>query len=167
MKYDIRSTALPITGEAHTITDGVIKLNETASDIVITGFTEVTGTPNAGEFKPLYFTDTYGREVAGILQFNVADEETDVTVVYNGYGSIIWADDWNELLTNIGSQTYTEQNYVADDETLTESIDKLDMALKDTDQIITAYDLKNTKKYKWTLQMSSDGQPQIKFEEVV
>ena len=42
-----------------------------------------------------------------------------------------------ELLDGIGTQTYTEDNYVTDAETLTASIDALDMALKDRADAIT------------------------------
>jgi len=38
----------------------------------------------------------------------------------------------------VGDQQYTEDNYVADDETLTLSVDKLDMALKDLANTVTA-----------------------------
>ena len=38
----------------------------------------------------------------------------------------------NNLLTWMGLRTYTEQNYVTDDESLTDSVDALDIALNDT-----------------------------------
>lgn len=97
MKYDIRSIAKSIVAEVHIVTDGVIKLSETANSITIAGFTETTNAPADNQFKPLYFYDTYGRTVAGILQFNVADEGAEISVAYDGYGSIIWADDYNSL----------------------------------------------------------------------
>jgi len=37
---------------------------------------------------------------------------------------------------NVGDQQYTEENYVSDDETLTLSADKLDMALKDLADVV-------------------------------
>lgn len=39
----------------------------------------------------------------------------------------------------VGDQQYTEDNYVTDDETLTNSIDQLDMALKALSDTVTAY----------------------------
>ena len=95
--------------EVHIVTDGVIKLSETANSITIAGFTKTTDSPTAGQFKPLYFYDAYAREVAGILQFNVADEGASVSVAYNGLGSIIWADDYNTVRTDLGLKANATQ----------------------------------------------------------
>lgn len=45
----------------------------------------------------------------------------------------------------VGDQSYTEENYVTDSETLTESVDALDMALKNVADNVSASTIKNTK----------------------
>jgi hypothetical protein len=50
-------------------------------------------------------------------------EDYDVAIVTNDNADLLDAD--------IGSKLYTENNYIVDDESLTSSIDKLDVALKD------------------------------------
>lgn len=66
-----------------------VPLQESPSSVAIPGFTEVTGTPGTNEFKVDY---TNGR-----ITFNVSRNGDTVFVTYKGRGSIIDAEDINEL----------------------------------------------------------------------
>jgi hypothetical protein len=55
-------------------------------------------------------------------------EEYDIAIVTNDNADLLDAD--------IGTKLYTENNYILDDESLTSSIDKLDIALKDANDLI-------------------------------
>lgn len=48
--------------------------------------------------------------------------------------------DLSGVLASIGTQLYTENNYVVDGQSLTSSIDSLDMVLKDLDTFVTSID---------------------------
>ena len=64
----------------------------------------------------------------------------DIKIVYSGVGGVAISaarlnnaeDGIEQNNTNIGDLAYTENNYITDDEPLTDSVDKLDIQLKDT-----------------------------------
>lgn len=74
-----------------------------------------------------------------------------------------------------GNATYPDTVYFetsADLVKVTDTAGKLvatnvEDALQEVFSNSEAVDLKNNKKYRYSLQMSADGQPQIKFEEVI
>ena len=59
------------------------------------------------------------------------------TLTETGEGKVLDARQGKTLSDKIGTQTYTEQNYVTDAEPLTASIDKLDMQAKDTADLVS------------------------------
>jgi cytoskeletal protein CcmA (bactofilin family) len=93
-----------ITAEAHIIGADVgnfVFLNEvprlnTPSSVTVmqgvTSFTEVTGTPSAGQFRVYY----EGR-LMGAVEFHTADNNKAITVSYFGRGSNVFARDLNRL----------------------------------------------------------------------
>ncbi len=90
---------LTILGELHvigivgvaTVVPNYIKLIEVPvpASVAITGYTEVVTAPGANEFKVDYNN--------GRILFNAADNGNTVAVDYDGRGSIVDADDVNEL----------------------------------------------------------------------
>ena len=72
--------------------------------------------------------------------------------------------------TNIGDLAYTEDNYITDSEPLTESVDKLDMAVKDNADLISSNsqftDVDNVV-YSWRFIKSAEGHMQLEYTEVI
>jgi tetrahydromethanopterin S-methyltransferase subunit B len=72
--------------------------------------------------------------------------------------------------TNIGDLAYTEDNYITDSEPLTESVDKLDMAVKDNADLISTNtqftDVDNVV-YSWRFIKSAEGHMQLEYTEVI
>ena len=98
---------LPIFNEQHivgttgifTTTSGEIRLievplQESPSTVAIPGYTEVITAPGTNEFNVDY--------TSGRITFNVSENGTTVFVTYKGKGSIIDAEDINELQIPVG-----------------------------------------------------------------
>jgi len=106
LKSNLRETPLYITGEEHVIgedSNGLVRLEEACQkdSVSIAGFIEVYTEPQTGQFQVKHGTDSIGREVGFYLKFNVLDNDKAITVDYFGMGSVIWAEDWNELNNRI------------------------------------------------------------------
>jgi len=71
-----------------------VPLQESPSTVAIPGFTEVTTTPGTNEFKVDY--------TSGRITFHSSRNGTTVFVTYKGKGSLIDAEDVNELQTPVG-----------------------------------------------------------------
>lgn len=98
-KVNIRKTPVSITGETHTISNDIIRLEEVCvqNTLTIPGLTETSGEPVPGQFKIDYFVDSYNRTVGGIVRFT-SGSSGSVVCAYTGAGSPIWAEDWNYLI---------------------------------------------------------------------
>ncbi len=111
-KINIRTVKTLLT-ESYTITNNEIRLNEAADlteNITIPSFTRVYTTPNAGQFQVLTFEED-GVQYGGKIIFNSADEGKSVDVTYYGWGSIIWAEDFNNHETRITQNETTITNH--------------------------------------------------------
>ena len=71
-----------------------VPLQESPSTVAIPGFSEVTTTPGTNEFRVDY--------TSGRIEFHSSKNSTTVFVTYKGKGSIIDAEDVNELQTPVG-----------------------------------------------------------------
>jgi hypothetical protein len=91
-----------------------VPLEEGPSTVSIPGFTEVTdGTPAAGEFDVAYDVVT-PESRGGAIKFNAADDGTEITITYNGRGSIISAGMINDLQRIVGPWSINLRKAVAD-----------------------------------------------------
>jgi hypothetical protein len=85
-------------------------------------------------------------------------------------GKVLDARQGKTLSDKIGNQTYTEDNYITDAESLTESVDKLDMAVKDNADLISTNtqftDVDNVV-YSWRFIKSAEGHMQLEYMEVI
>ena len=80
--------------------------------------------------------------VGAINELNTDKIETSAitnTLTETGTGKVLDARQGKTLSDKIGNQTYTEDNYVTDAESVTASLDALDMQLKDTADSIDAH----------------------------
>lgn len=89
---------LVISNEAHTIGEdiaNVVLLNEvplSTASVTVTGYTVVTGVPAAGQCRV-----TYTGRMAGMIEFNAANNGAAVQVSYTGRGSNLFARDINRM----------------------------------------------------------------------
>ena len=80
--------------------------------------------------------------VGAINELNTDKIETSAitnTLTETGTGKVLDARQGKTLSDKIGNQTYTEDNYVTDAESVTASLDALDMGLKDTADLVSAH----------------------------
>jgi hypothetical protein len=115
-KVNIRSVKTLLT-ESYTITNQEIRLNEAADlgePITIPGFTRVYTTPNAGQFQVLTFEED-GIQYGGKIIFNSVDEGKSVSVTYYGWGSIIWAEDFNNIIAHLAETVQAHGNHDSQD----------------------------------------------------
>lgn len=96
--------AVAIIDEAHVVGEdaaNMVWLDEvpdSTASVGILGFTEVTGTPAAGEFR-VFYTGI----LASAIEFNAADDSASVSVSYTGLGGIVTARDYNRVVTVVNT----------------------------------------------------------------
>lgn len=98
------STPSMIYGEVHTIQDGQILLNHIpyANSIEISGFTHTFSVSlSPGQFYCAYGSEYYYRESNCIVKFNAQHNGETVSVDYLQVGTIITANDMNEIKAHI------------------------------------------------------------------
>ncbi|MBQ3444248.1 MAG: hypothetical protein IJG33_13495 [Selenomonadaceae bacterium] len=85
--------------------------------VVIDGFTEVDGAPQANQFYCDYATDSLYRDANRVLHFGSVNDYTDITVNYIAIGTVVTADDMNEIKAHLendslhgGSDGYFKDN---------------------------------------------------------
>jgi hypothetical protein len=95
-----------IVNEAHVIgedgTPNFLWLNELpleSTGVTIAGKTEVTGTPNDNEFRVYY-----DGMLAGLVEFNAADDGESIAPSYDGRGTVATARDINRLVDRLQGQ---------------------------------------------------------------
>lgn len=129
-------------------------------------------TTDAGDLAELTTTEK-GSLVGAINELNTDKVETSAivnTLTETGTGKVLDARQGKTLSDKIGNQTYTEDNYVADAESITASLDALDMSLKDTADLVSTNtqftDVDNVV-YSWRFIKSAEGHMQLEYMEVI
>lgn len=101
-----------IIGEQHTIVDGKIRLRHTPVEhsIKISNFTEVASPAalHLNEFACMYSRETAYRESNRIVYFSTAHNGATVLVNYSGTGTVVTADDMNEIKAHLDSAAESE-----------------------------------------------------------
>ena len=102
--YDVTNPQA-VTGERHTIENGRIRLRHTPveNSIKISNFTEVTSPAalHLNEFACLYSRETGYRESNRIVYFSSGHNGTTVLVNYYAVGTVVTADDMNEIKAHL------------------------------------------------------------------
>lgn len=102
----------PVVGEQHTITNGMIRLRHTPTEnsIMIDGFTAVNS-PAAlrlNQFACLYSRESGYRESNRIVYFSSAHNGATVLVNYSACGTVVIADDMNEIKQHLDESIQKE-----------------------------------------------------------
>ena len=79
--------------------------------VVIDGFTEVDGAPQANQFYCDYATDSLYRDANRVLHFGQVDDFTFLTVNYIAVGTVVTADDMNEIKAHMENQSIHGTHY--------------------------------------------------------
>ena len=98
--YDM-ANPVDITNEEHVVTNGQIRLRHVplANSIIISGMVEKS-TPNAlqfNEFYCWYSEDSLYRDSNRLVYFNALKNNSTVRVSYKAVGTVVTADDMNEI----------------------------------------------------------------------
>lgn len=101
-----------IIGESHTIVDGKIRLRHTPVEhsIKISNFTEVASPAalHLNEFACMYSRETAYRESNRIVYFSTAHNGATVAVNYSATGTVVTADDMNEIKAHLDAAAESE-----------------------------------------------------------
>lgn len=101
-----------IIGESHTIVDGKIRLRHTPAEhsIKISNFTEVASPAalHLNEFACMYSRETAYRESNRIVYFSTAHNGATVLVNYSATGTVVTADDMNEIKAHLDAAAELE-----------------------------------------------------------
>jgi hypothetical protein len=134
------STRYDVIYAEHAYLDGVPGDNPATYDIR-------KGTPGAG--TPTLLTPTMQVALVLVTIPNGATTFSQLTLTPFDAPELGDADTLGALLSVTGDQTYTEQNFIFNDESFTDSLDKLDMQLKDDHDVVTEVEARALDSANW------------------